>query len=435
MPTGASAPTVVLVVAAGAAWESVALGRLNATAGIVVLKRCVDVDDLLAAASAGQSDVAVLALDAPGLDRAAVDHLLRHGVAPVAVTPSGVPDDAARLRATRIGVRSVLAETDLDALPRTVAAASRPAPEDAPEDDADPDAEPTDPSGAPSADASPTPGRVLVVWGPPGAPGRTTIATGLAAELARRGLRTTLVDADPVSASVAQQLGVLDEVSGLLAAARLASTGDLEEGLVSTQRALDRHLSVVTGLPRPDRWVEVRPGVVEHLLGLARAQGHVVVDTGPGLEDDRSGDLGARPSRHQLTLEALDAADEVVVVGAADPVGLSRLARGLVELRERLPGTPVRVVVNRMRPSLGWSERDVAGMVAGFARHAGPHFVPDDRATVDRALVTGSTLVGQGDAPVVRAVAAVADALVGPGPGAPVTSRLRRRRAGRGLRR
>lgn len=437
MPTGSSAPTVVLVVAAGAAWESIALGWLNDTAGIVVLKRCVDVDDLLAAASADQSDVAVLALDAPGLDRAAVDHLLRYGVAPVAVAPSGVPDDAARLRATRIGVRSVLAEADLDALPHAVAAAARPAPEHAPEDedDADPDAEPADPSGPPATDTSPTPGRVLVVWGPPGAPGRTTIATGLAAEVARRGLRTTLVDADPVSASVAQQLGVLDEVSGLLAAARLASTGGLEEGLVSTQRALDRHLSVVTGLPRPDRWVEVRPGVVEHLLGLAGAQGHVVVDTGPGLEDDRSGDLGARPSRHQLTLEALDAADEVVVVGAADPVGLSRLARGLVELRERLPGTPVRVVVNRMRPSLGWSERDVAGMVSGFARHGGLHFVPDDRATVDRALVTGSTLVGQGDAPVVRAVAAVADALVGPGPAGASASRLRRRRAGRGLRR
>jgi len=427
--------TVVLVVAAGAAWEPVALGRLNDTAGIVVLKRCVDVDDLLAAASAGQSDVAVVALDAPGLDRAAVDHLVRHGVTPVAVVPSGVPDDAARLRATRIGVRTVLAETDLDALGRAVASAARPVPEPDTEGDAEPDAEPADPSGPPPYDAAPTPGRVLVVWGPPGAPGRTTIATGLAAELARRGLRTTLVDADPVSASVAQQLGVLDEVSGLLAAARLAAAGGLEEGLASTQRALDRHLSVVTGLPRPDRWVEVRPGVVEHLLGLAGAQGHVVVDTGPGLEDERSGDLGARPSRHQLTLEALDAADEVVVVGAADPVGLSRLARGLVDLRERLPGTPVRVVVNRMRPSLGWSERDVAGMVAGFARHAGLHFVPDDRPTVDRALVTGSTLVGQGDAPVVRAVAAVADALVGPGPASAPVSRLRRRRAGRGLRR
>jgi hypothetical protein len=95
----------------------------------------------------------------------------------------------------------------------------------------------------------------------------------------------------------------------------------------------------------------------------------------------------------------------------------------------------VQVVVNRMRPSLGWSERDVAGMVAGFVRHAGLHFVPEDRATVDRALVTGSTLVGQGDVPVVRAVAAVADALVGPVPGASSAGRLRRRTARRGLRR
>lgn len=427
MPVGVGGATVVLVVAAGADWESAAIGRLNETAGIVVLKRCVDVDDLLAAAAAGQSDVAVLALDAPGLDRSAVDHLHRHGVAPVAVAPAGVPDEAARLRATRIGIRSVLAEADLDVLPRTVIAAAEPAPEPS---GAAP--EPVGPDGPPPAEPPPAPGRVVVVWGPPGSPGRTTLATGLAAELARRNRRTTLVDADPVSASVAQQLGVLDEVSGLLSAARLASSGDLEEGLPSVQRALDRQLTVVTGLPRPDRWVEVRPGVVEHLLGLASAQGHVVVDTGPVLEDDGSGDLGSRPGRHQLTLEALDAADEVIVVGSADPVGLSRLARGLVELRERLPGTPVRVVVNRMRTSLGWSERDVAGMVAGFVRHESLHFVPDDRVTVDRALVTGSTLVAQGEAPVVRAIAAVADGLVGPE--APATvGRLRRRRAGRGL--
>ncbi len=82
-------------------------------------------------------------------------------------------------------------------------------------------------------------------------------------------------------------------------------------------------------------------------------------------------------------------ADEIVVVGSADPVGLTRLARGLVELRERRAGAPVRVVVNRMRPGLGWSERDIVGMVEGFARLAGVHFLPDDRAAADRALLTG----------------------------------------------
>ena len=51
-----------------------------------------------------------------------------------------------------------------------------------------------------------------------------------------------------------------------------------------------------------------------------------------------------------------------VVVGSADPVGLSRLARGLVDLREVVGPAPVHVVVNRMRASLGWSEKEVAGM-------------------------------------------------------------------------
>lgn len=46
--------TVVLVAGGGAAWEAGALEVLAARSGVVVLKRCVDVDDLLAAASSGR---------------------------------------------------------------------------------------------------------------------------------------------------------------------------------------------------------------------------------------------------------------------------------------------------------------------------------------------------------------------------------------------
>ena len=77
---------------------------------------------------------------------------------------------------------------------------------------------------------------MVAVWGPAGAPGRTTVATGLAAVLATRG-PTMLVDADPYGGSVAQVLGVLDEVSGLLAAARLAGSGTLAEGFGGVPRA------------------------------------------------------------------------------------------------------------------------------------------------------------------------------------------------------
>ena len=66
---------VVLVAASGAAWESSAMAALDRPGDIVVLKRCVDVDDLLATASSGQAEVAVVALGetAPRWDRHAVD--------------------------------------------------------------------------------------------------------------------------------------------------------------------------------------------------------------------------------------------------------------------------------------------------------------------------------------------------------------------------
>ena len=400
---------VVLVVASGAAWESAALELIGARPGVVVLKRCVDVDELLATSSAGQADAAVVALDAPGLDPAAVDLLHRHQVRVVAVATDG---EAARTRAARVGVDVLVDDGDLAAVPDAVEAQVDPA-TFPPEPELD--AVPPMPSQR---------GRVFPVWGPAGAPGRTTVATSLAAGLARRGLATTLVDADPYGGAVAQHLGVLDEVSGLLSAARLTSAGALEAGLGTCRRALGDHLTVVTGLPRADRWREVRSGVVEHLLEVSASRGQVVVDTGFSLEDDPSGDLLARPPRNHLTLGALDGADEVVVVGSADPVGLSRLARGLVDLRDRVAAIPVRVVVNRMRSGLGWSEGEVVGMVEGFARLADVHFVPDDRAAADRALATGTSLVEAGDTEAARALAAVADALVPP----PAHRRTERRR-------
>ncbi len=279
---------------------------------------------------------------------------------------------------------------------------------------------------------------MLAVWGPHGAPGRSTVASGLAGLLGARGEAPLLVDADPYGGTLAQQHGALDEVSGLLAAARLETAGDLPAHWRELPRGIPPGVALVSGLPRADRWSEVRPGVLEHLLDLGRAAGPVVVDAGPGVEEDPLEVGSGRPPRTGLTLAALDAADEIVVVGSADPVGLSRLARGLVELGERLASrergaVPVRVVVNRMRPTLGWGEREIAGMVEGFARVRGVHFLPEDRAAVDAALVAGRGLAEQGGSALLDALGPVADALVGPAAGAE-PRRLRRRRAGRARR-
>lgn len=394
---------VALLVSTGAAWESKALAALTAHPGVVVLKRCVDVDDLLATASAGQAQVAVLGAELPGLDASVVADLHGHGVRVLAVAADA---DVASTRSGHLGLDGVLGEDRVDVVADVVTGLTS-------------DAPPTM-SAAPSsvaaelvtADDGPA-GRVVAVWGPAGAPGRTTIAVALAAELARRRLTTLLLDADPYGGAVAQHLGVLDEVSGLLSAARLVAGGTLGERFPTVQRRLSDRLRLVTGLPRPDRWTEVRPGALGEIVDAARRDAQVVIDTGFSLEHDPAADFGARPQRNGLTLEALEVADDIVVVGSADPVGLARLARAISDAHDSLAGPRLRLVVNRMRPTLGWREVDVAAMLGGFGSNVGVHFLPDDQASVDRALVAGRTLLEGGESPLTKAVAGLVDAMAG----------------------
>lgn len=371
----------VLVLAGGAGWESAVLPALG-DAGMVVLRRCVDIVDLVATASTRQAGIAVVDGGLP-LDAETVDALGRHDVAVVALLPAGA--DATRLE--RLGVAACV-PPDPATVVAAVGALARHEAEPRP---AEPDED------------RPPAGRTVAVWGPGGAPGRTTVAIGLAAVRAAGGARMTLVDADPYAGTVAQQLGVLDEVSGLLVVARLANAGALDPaGLGGAVRGVGERLEVLTGLPRPDRRAEVRPGVMPRVLRAAAVRGDVVVDTGFCLEEG---------SRDQMSVESVTAADEVVVVGGAEPVGLARLARALVELGELAPGIAPHVVVNRMRSSLGWSERDVTGMIGDYARPAGVHLLPDDRGTLDRAAVSGRSLAELGDSPLLAALTRLAGAV------------------------
>lgn len=415
----------VLVAAGGADWETQALDLLTRRgSGATVHRRCVDLADLLAAARTGMAGAALVDAELAGLDADAVDALGRSGVGVVAVlVPS---DDRARERLARLGVRRVLdpdlaglvsALTELGERLETPATAVTPAEE-----------------------RQTGESQSVVVWGPSGAPGRTTVAVGIAAEMAHRGRSVLLIDADPYGGAVAQHLGVLDGASGLLAAARSANAGRLDATAlaraarsVPTVGARAEPVRVVTGLPRPDRWAEVRPAAFEQMLDVARAVAEeVVVDVGFSVESEAADPFGTAPQRNAMTLTALEGADRVLVVGAADPVGLARLARGLVDLHDRVPDASVHVVVNRVRSSLGWSEKEIRGMVEGFVGPVPVSFLPEDRATADRALMAGSSLVELGDSALRRAVVAVVDAWDGT-PGEGRRRRVvRRRRAGRG---
>lgn len=270
------------------------------------------------------------------------------------------------------------------------------------------------------------------MWGPTGAPGRTTVAVGLATELALLGRQTLLVDADVYGGVVAQVLGLLDEAPGLAAAARMANAGTLDlPALAGLARALSPTLRVLTGITRADRWPELRPAALEVVLAQARTlAGNTVVDLGFCLEQDEelSYDTAA-PRRNGATTAVLEAADVVVAVGSADPVGLQRLVRSLGELKELLPGVEPVVVVNRLRGSAvpGDAAAQVRGALSRYAGVTAPVLVPLDTAGVDGALATGRTLAEAAPhSPVRQALAELAAELAGRQP-----ARRRRLRVGR----
>ena len=89
----------------GAAWEADFLvGLERGGHPVAVVRRCVDVVELVAVAATGQGRAALVAADLPRLDRTAVDRLLAAEVVPVGVVPRGDAAALERLRAVGIDV-------------------------------------------------------------------------------------------------------------------------------------------------------------------------------------------------------------------------------------------------------------------------------------------------------------------------------------------
>ena len=377
--------TPVLLALTGSALESSVVMALQhpERSGVHIVRRCVDVADLVAAAATGQARAALVAADLPHLDADVVAALRAAHVEPLGVAGEDAPVAAHRLHQIGIGTVLVagggddLAAQVVDSLARSTLSEQVPA------------EEPVAGEGMPTRL-----GEVVAVWGPTGAPGRSTVAIGLAAELAGLGHPTMLVDADVYGGAVAQHLAILDDVSGLLAAARNAKVGALDPSALAAHCRQTGGLRILTGLPRPDRWPELSPAAMSAVLVAARATvDYVVVDCGFSLESEEELMFDtAAPRRNGATLCVLERADRVLAVGAADPVGLSRLARGVVDLTAALPWCEPSIVVNRMRPSLGWSAAEATAMIERFTGRGPAVVLPEDRTGCDKALVRGQTL-------------------------------------------
>ena len=243
-------------------------------------------------------------------------------------------------------------------------------------------------------------GTVIAVWGPAGAPGRTTVAINVAAELAAAGHSVALADVDTYSGSIAPALGMLDEAPGFAAACRLAGVDGLTRG--ELERIGQRYGSgrssfwVLTGIGRPSRWPELSAQRVASTLQQCRLWvDFTIVDTGFSLEHDEeiSSDLFA-PRRNAASITALREADRVIAVGSADPVGLSRFLRAHVDLIETVAEGRVIVAMNKLRASaIGLNPiGQVAQTLSRFGGIESAAMIPYDAQGLDAAILSGRTL-------------------------------------------
>lgn len=386
--------------------ETELVAAINATPGITVTRRCGDVAELLGAAGARVGAIAVVTSSYLGIDRVLVARLHQMGVQVLGVAS---PEDMDRVAALGVdatvdgaaGTAAVIA-----ALGRLRRVGPPPPP-------------PAAPGGASG-------GSVVTVWGTTGAPGRTTVAVNLAHALAGFG-SVGLIDADTRAPSVAQTLGMLEESSAIAIATRAASQGRLDAATLDTCFPLVGGIPVMSGLTRPDRWREVPGAGLEVVVSQARLRyDWTVLDVAGGWESEDTGfETAFAPARNGAQATALRHSDVVVVVGAADPVGMHRLVTLMAD-KPRLQAREV-VVVTKLRsavagPSPAHAVREALARFAGVGEAI---LVTDDRSGLDAALMAGEYLaVASPRSPALHGVEELARTIAG-------EPRKRQRAAGR----
>ena len=316
---------------------------LNERSDTELVMRCVDRVEALAVLRGGDLD-ALIAIGTPyWFDAEIADEMVRAEVRLVGV---GLNGDLAGL-AGGIAAALLPPNVPVDELVRRCRDAGTATP----------------PPPPPSAQPSQPKGKLVAVWGPKGAPGRTRVTIELARELASVDRSTILIDADPYGGDVLQSVDIVEDLPTVVWATQLAGRQRLDAARIVTslRRIGDDGPVLLPGLPRGDLWEEVAPFGWRQLLTVARALfGYTVCDVGFCLEADEHPYAPARPDRNMMARSTVQAADRVVAVCRSDVVGVKNFIWAFDALTKLVDPDDIVVVANHVRAN---EERSVAELL------------------------------------------------------------------------
>jgi hypothetical protein len=225
------------------------------------------------------------------------------------------------------------------------------------------------------------PAPLIAVWGSAGAPGATTLAVGLARELANS-RPVVLIDADFVAPSVAELLGLTGDSSGLLGALRVArnDTPPWESLLACAETAGNSlPLWVLSGI-RPGGLGRLEAGAMSVLLDTIRASGVAVVVEGkcslgaPELTPERTAVDGI-----------VSAASRVFWVSTSTDLGVSRLVRDWNLLSQMTDDADNSILLRAPERSGGGGFTQASETLWGFTGCSDIRSLPDSKSQIHSA--------------------------------------------------
>jgi len=361
--------TRLVTLAGDARREPEVAAAISAEPTLELVLRCVDRVEALAAIRGGSLDLVLAVGPTPWFDFQCVEEARRSGV-----RAAGIAGDPVEVEMLEVaGFEVVASGMQMSALVQALEDASSPGP-----------------PAAPRADRN---GRLVAVWGAKGAPGRTSIAIELAAILAETEPDTSLVDADLHGGDVAQLLGIVEELPGIVPIARRGARGELRHpGWTEELRRVGRSGPVVIpGLLRADLWQEVSAFGWEAILESCRASFRfTVVDAGFCLESDLAG-VAVGAERHAVARATIRGSDRVVAIVRADPVGIKSFLWSLSDGRELELEDKLVVVLNRVRPG---EARELRDLLRRHLARPPVAFVPERPELFTRAVWAGEPVAG-----------------------------------------
>ncbi len=247
-----------------------------------------------------------------------------------------------------------------------------------------------------------TRGRIIAVWGPGGAPGRTTVALATAALPASRGRRTVLIDADTYAPSIAPLVGLTPAQPGVVSACRVARVDGVDSGALmavsETYRRGGISFDVLTGLRNPAQFSDCPALAWSTVLTTLKGAGYlVVVDVGSPLQHFNHEVVGG-PVRNAMAMATLEVADNVIVVARAEPLSLLRLSRSWPRVQGLSPTADVHTVFSALPAH---SERELEESTQALWQFTGQEWAASiayDRTlrhgSLDAEVVIASALTG-----------------------------------------